>query len=99
MCMLFGQLCNKTAPQNKILFGVILRMQFAFKSTLPLSHTLVVMMKHKLKLKQSPMKYYRLLSITLLNKTQLNQLFDNTDLQNFKELDSNQLNLLVNLGW
>jgi len=34
------------------------------------------------------------LSITLLNKTQLNQLFEQSYLQNFKELNSNQLNLI-----
>jgi len=58
-----------------------------------IAYTLVVMMKHRLELKQSTYEILQILSITLLNKTQLNQLFDNTDLQNFKELDSNQLNI------
>ncbi|HXL57752.1 MAG TPA: IS4 family transposase [Chitinophagaceae bacterium] len=58
-----------------------------------ITYTLVVMMKHKLELKQSTYEILQILSITLLNKTQLNQLFDDTDLQNFKELDSNQLNI------
>ena len=56
------------------------------------TYTLVVMMKRKLELKQSTYKILQILSITLLNKTQLNQLFGDTDLQNFKGLDSNQLN-------
>jgi len=33
------------------------------------------------------------LSITLLNKTPVNQLFDKNYLQSFKELNHNQLNL------
>ena len=58
-----------------------------------IAYVLVVMMKHKLKLKQSTYEILQILSITLLNKNQLNQLFDDTDLQNFKELDPNLLSL------
>ena len=58
-----------------------------------ITYTLVVMMKHKLKLKQSTYEILQILSITLLTKIKLNQLFDDTDLQNFKELNSNKLNI------
>lgn len=56
-----------------------------------ITYTLVIMIKHKLKLKQSTYEILQILSITLLDKTQLNQLFSYTDIQDFKELDPNQL--------
>jgi IS4 transposase len=56
-----------------------------------IAYTLVVMMKHKLQLKQSSYEILQILSITLLNKTPLNQLFEHTNLQNLKEPNSNQL--------
>jgi IS4 transposase len=45
----------------------------------------VVIVKQKLKLKQSHYEILQILSITLLNKTQLNQLFEDALLQDFKE--------------
>lgn len=53
----------------------------------------VVIMKHKLKLKQSYYEILQILSITLLNKMPLNQLFQEALLQNFKEQNYNQLKM------
>lgn len=49
----------------------------------------VVIMKHKLKLKQSYYEILQILSITLLNKMPINQLFQEALLQNFKEQNYN----------
>lgn len=53
----------------------------------------VVIMKHKLKLKQSYYEILQILSITLLNKMPINQLFQDALLQNFKEQNCNQLKI------
>jgi len=54
---------------------------------------IVVIAKQKLKLKQSHYEILQILSITLLNKTQLNQLFEDALLQDFKEQNCNQLKM------
>ena len=56
-----------------------------------ISYLTVALIKEKLKLKQSNYEILQILSITLLTKTELNQLFQGGHQQNFKELDSNQL--------
>jgi hypothetical protein len=53
----------------------------------------IVIMKHKLKLKQSYYEILQILSITLLNKIPINQLFQDALLQNLKEQDCNQLKI------
>lgn len=53
----------------------------------------VLIMKHKLKLKQSSYEILQILSITLLNKLPINQLFQDALLQDFKEQNCNQLNM------
>lgn len=53
----------------------------------------VLIMKHKLKLKQSNYEILQILSITLLNKLPINQLFHDALLQDFKEQNCNQLNM------
>lgn len=53
----------------------------------------VIIVKQKLKLKQSHYEILQILSITLLNKTQLNQLFEDALLQDFKEQNCNQLKM------
>jgi IS4 transposase len=53
----------------------------------------VLIMKHKLKLKQSSYEILQILSITLLNKLHINQLFQDALLQDFKEQNCNQLNM------
>ena len=56
-----------------------------------ISYLTVALIKEKLKLKHSNYEILQILSITLLTKTELNQLFQGAHQQNFKELDSNQL--------
>lgn len=62
--------------------------------TAMIAYVTVAIMKEELKIKYSNYEILQILSITLLNKTQLNQLFEQSYLQNFKELNSNQLNLI-----
>jgi IS4 transposase len=56
-------------------------------------YVLVVILKKKLKLEQSLYEILQILSVSIFEKTQLNQLFQNHSLQNFKELNPNQLNI------
>ncbi len=53
----------------------------------------VVLVKQKLKLIQSHYEILQILSITLLNKTPLNQLFQDALLHDFKEENANQLKM------
>lgn len=53
----------------------------------------VVIVKQKMKLVQTHYEILQILSITLLNRTPLNQLFDDTLLQDFKEQNANQLKM------
>jgi hypothetical protein len=62
--------------------------------TAMIAYVTVAITKEKLKITYSNYEILQILSITLLNKTQLNQLFEQSYLQNFKELNSNQLNLI-----
>lgn len=54
---------------------------------------IVVIIKHKMKLKLSQYETLQILSITLLNKTPLNQLFEEASLQFIKDQNCNQLNM------
>jgi IS4 transposase len=58
-----------------------------------ITYVTVSIMKQKLKITHSNYEILQVLSITLLNKTPINQLFDNNYLQSFKELNHNQLDL------
>lgn len=58
-----------------------------------ITYVTVAIMKQELKIKHSNYEILQILSITLLNKTHVNQLFHNNYLQSFKELNHNQLNL------
>ena len=58
-----------------------------------ISYLTVALIKEDLKLKQTNYEILQILSITLLTKTQLNQLFQHNYQQNFKELNSNQLSM------
>ena len=58
-----------------------------------ITYVTVAIMKQKLKIKHSNYEILQILSITLLNKTPVNQLFDKNYLLSFKELNPNQLNL------
>lgn len=58
-----------------------------------ITYTTVAIVKQECKLKYSIYEILQILSLTLLNKTQLNQLFDNTYLQTVKELKDKQLNM------
>lgn len=53
----------------------------------------VAFVKHKLEIPLSQYQILQILSLTLLNKTPLNQLLNNPDLQNQLELECNQLEL------
>ena len=59
-----------------------------------IAYVTVAIMKEELKIKYSNYEILQILSLTLLNKTQLDQLFEQTDLQTLKDLNSNQLNLI-----
>ena len=58
-----------------------------------IAYTVVAITKEQYKLKHSTYEILQILSLTLLNKTQLNQLFDDAYLQTVKELEHNQLNM------
>ena len=60
------------------------------------AYTLVAIIKQKLKINYSNYEILQILSLTLLNKTQLNQLFDDAQLQESKQSDHNQM-ILFNL--
>jgi Domain of unknown function (DUF4372)/Transposase DDE domain len=59
-----------------------------------IAYATVAILKEKLKIKHTNYEILQVLSITLLNKIQLEQLFQETYLQDFKELNPNQLILL-----
>ena len=56
-----------------------------------IAYTSVAILKEQCKIKHSIYEILQILSITLVNKTPINQLFDKSYQQNFKELDDNQL--------
>lgn len=58
-----------------------------------IAFTVVAIMKQECKLKYSPYEILQILSLTLLNKTPLNELFDKSYPQTIKELDGNQLKM------
>ncbi len=58
-----------------------------------IAYTTVAIIKEQYKLKHSTYEILQILSLTLLNKTEINQLFDDAYQQNFKELNDNQLNM------
>lgn len=58
-----------------------------------IAYTTVAIIKQQCKLKYSTYEILQILSLTLLNKTEINQLFENAYQQSIKELDDNQLNL------
>jgi hypothetical protein len=58
-----------------------------------ITYTTVAIVKEECKLKHSIYEILQILSLTLLNKTQLNQLFDDSYPQTVKELKDKQLNM------
>lgn len=56
-------------------------------------YVLVVIAKKRLKLKQSLYEILQVLSISVFDKTPINEIFSNPIQQNFKELNTNQLNI------
>lgn len=58
-----------------------------------IAYTTVAIMKEKCKIKYSTYEILQILSLTLLNKTEINQLFNDAYEQSFKELNDNQLNM------
>jgi hypothetical protein len=58
-----------------------------------IAYTTVAIIKQERKLKYSIYEILQILSLTLLNKTQLDQLFDDAYLQTVKELNDKQLNM------
>jgi hypothetical protein len=58
-----------------------------------IAYVSVVIMKNKCKIKQTPYEILQILSITLLNKTPLNELFKESYPQTIKELNDKQLNM------
>ena len=57
------------------------------------TYVLVVIAKKKFNLENTLYEILQILSISIFEKTQVNQLFQQTQLQYFKEQDSNQLNM------
>lgn len=58
-----------------------------------IAYVSVVIMKNKCKIKHTPYEILQILSITLLNKTPLNELFKESYPQTIKELNDKQLNM------
>jgi len=58
-----------------------------------IAYCTVAIIKEQCKIKYSTYEILQILSLTLLNKTQLNQLFDDDYLQTVKELEHKQLNM------
>lgn len=58
-----------------------------------IAYCTVAIMKHTLKIEHTNYEILQILSLTLLSKTPVNQLFDVTYQQNFKELNHKQLTL------
>ena len=58
-----------------------------------ITYCVVAIMKEKCKLSYSTYEILQILSLTLLNKTQLNELFDKIDPQTIKELKDKQLKI------
>jgi hypothetical protein len=58
---------------------------------------LVLIAKKKFMLKQSPYEILQILSISIFEKMAVNQLFQQTQLQYFKEQKDNQLKCLINI--
>ena len=56
-------------------------------------YVIVLIVKKKLKIQQSIYEILQILSINIFDKEPLNQLFNNPDLQYFKEQNYNQLKL------
>ncbi len=56
-------------------------------------YVLVVIAKKRLRLKQSLYEILQVLSISIFDKTPINEIFSNPIQQNFKELNTNQLNI------
>ena len=60
-----------------------------------IAYCTVAIIKEQCKIKYSTYEILQILSLTLLNKTQLNQLFDDAYLQTVKELEHKQLNMFL----
>ncbi len=60
-------------------------------------YVLVLIAKKKFMLKQSPYEILQILSISIFEKMAVNQLFQQTQLQYFKEQKDNQLKCLINI--
>lgn len=58
-----------------------------------ITHTLVAIIKAKLKLKQSPYEIFQIMSVSLLDKTHLPNLFENPICQDVKKQNSIQLKI------
>ena len=58
-----------------------------------ITYLMVAIVKHQLKLKQSQYEILQILSISLLCKTPIDELFSNPNPQYVKELDANQLSM------
>lgn len=56
-----------------------------------IAYTTVALVKEHFKIKNSTYEILQILSIALIEKTPIDQLFQNLNQQNFKELDDNQL--------
>jgi hypothetical protein len=60
-------------------------------------YVLVLIAKKKFMLSKSPYEILQILSISLFEKTAINQLFQPTQLQNMKDLNHNQLKMFGNI--
>jgi hypothetical protein len=84
---------NKTTSKNQNVWGHSENAVRIQVYTPIIAFTVVAIMKQECKLKYSPYEILQILSLTLLNKTPLNELFDKSYPQTIKELDGNQLKM------
>ncbi len=85
---------DKATPESKVVLGIFGKCCSYSDYTAMIAYVTVGIMKEELKIKYSNYEILQIVSITLLNKTLLKQLFEQSYLQNFKELNSNQLKLI-----
>ena len=84
---------DQTAFKNKILLG---QSENAVKSQVWIAvsvYVLVAIAKKKFMLRQSLYEILQILSISIFERMPINQLFQQTQKQYFKELNHNQLNI------
>lgn len=84
---------DQAASQNKIFLGTSANAVKVQVYIAIITYTMVAIIKSKLKLKQSTYEILQVLNVSLLDKTPLRQLFENTLSQDVKEQNYTQLEI------